>query len=346
LLPKPQVVAARISLPSDNAFESYEQAWAYLTGAGLADDTQIVFNQAMFDMLLDYTIHSDQSSFAIHPRLAGLGLRVSTELRFRPPGGAPQNFEYKGDPGLFRFHPSLSQTVARFMPMGFFEVLKGSDVLLFLFCAALLLPAFSAIVPFAIAFSIAHSITLLAAAGNLAPDVLWFPVLIETLIAVSIVYMAFEDIAGGVIRRRWILAAFCGIVFGFGFSFALRPALQFAGSHVAASALSYNAGIELGQALVLVLLVPVLALLFRFTSARRRVETIVLAALAADTGWHRAGERAGQLSQFGFGWHTIGAALPGTVMQWLTVILIAGGLALIVTGVFRNRAGSAAARAE
>ena len=44
------------------------------------------------------------------------------------------------------------------------------------------------------AFTIAHSITLIASAYNLAPDALWFPPLIETLIATSIVYMALENI--------------------------------------------------------------------------------------------------------------------------------------------------------
>ena len=46
------------------------------------------------------------------------------------------------------------------------------------------------------AFTVAHSITLIASAYNLAPDALWFPPLVETLIAASIVYMALENIVG------------------------------------------------------------------------------------------------------------------------------------------------------
>ena len=45
-------------------------------------------------------------------------------------------------------------------------------------------------------FTVAHSVTLIASAYGMAPDSLWFPPLIETLIAVSIVYMAFENIVG------------------------------------------------------------------------------------------------------------------------------------------------------
>ena len=51
-----------------------------------------------------------------------------------------------------------------------------------------------------------------------------------------------------------------GLVHGFGFSFALRQTLQFAGSHMLASLLSFNIGVELGQLLVLVLMIPVLEL--------------------------------------------------------------------------------------
>ena len=49
-----------------------------------------------------------------------------------------------------------------------------------------------------------------------------------------------------------------GLVHGFAFSFALREQLQFAGSHLLTSLLSFNIGVELGQLLVLVLLIPVL----------------------------------------------------------------------------------------
>ena len=49
-----------------------------------------------------------------------------------------------------------------------------------------------------------------------------------------------------------------GLVHGFGFSFALRQTLQFAGSHLLTSLLSFNVGVELGQLLVLVLLIPAL----------------------------------------------------------------------------------------
>jgi HupE/UreJ protein len=353
-LATPEVVQTLVSLPSDNSFASFDEAWAHVTGARLSSDTQVFRDQAMLDVLLDYRIHSDRSSFAVHSALSRLSERVSTDLRFLPAGGPSgdltRTFEYQGDPGLFQLDPGWRQAVQRFVPLGFFQILKGTDALLFLFCVALLFRNFLELMPFVIAFAVAHSTTLIASAYNLASDALWFPVLMETLIAVAIVYMAFENIVfilgtSNVVRRpkvRWPLAFGFGLVYGFGFAFALRPALQFAGSHVLASVLSFNLGVELGQLLVLLLLVPALDVLFRFTAAQQsaqRMETIILSALAADIGWHRVTDRADQLSQFSFQWPAFDAALLASGMRWLTIFLVLGGVASLVFAALRHRAG-------
>ena len=69
--------------------------------------------------------------------------------------------------------------------------------------------------------------------------------------------MALENIVGAsTVHRRWMITFGFGLVHGFGFSFALRQTLQFAGSHLLTSLLSFNVGVELGQLLVLVLLIP------------------------------------------------------------------------------------------
>src|SRR5207244_9629070 len=122
-------------------------------------------------------------------------------------------------------------------------------------------------------------------AFNLAPDALWFPPLIETLIAVSILYMALENIVGSKIGRRWIITFGFGLVHGFGFSFALRETLQFAGSHLLTSLLSFNLGVELGQILVLLLMIPALELLFARV-VEERMGTIILSAIGGPTAGH------------------------------------------------------------
>src|SRR4029078_11855304 len=187
--------------------------------------------------------------------------------------------------------PGWAQAAGRFVQLGFQHILDGTDHLLFLACLVIPFRRFRSLGLIVTAVTLAHSITLTSSAFDLAPGGLWFPPLVETLIAVSILYMALENIVGVMsVQRRWVLAFAFGLVYGFGFSFALRETLQFAGSHLVTSLLSFNVGVELGQLLVLAVLVPALQLLFRYVVAER-VGTIVLSAFVAHTAWHWTTER-------------------------------------------------------
>jgi hypothetical protein len=132
-LPKPQVVATRLSLESDPSFASYDQAFAHVTGPKLTNQTAIFWDQLMLDVLFDYPIESDKSRFSIHPALDRLAARVVIALRFLPPGGAVRAFEFQGDPGLVRLDPRWFQAAGEFVKLGFFHILDGTDHLLFLF---------------------------------------------------------------------------------------------------------------------------------------------------------------------------------------------------------------------
>ena len=336
-LPKPKVVATLLSLESDRSFLSYETALKHVLGPRLPPETTVVWDQVMLDVLFDYPIHSELSNFSIHPGLARLGLRVMTVLRFLPPSGVVRAFEYDGDPGLVRLDPRWYQAALRFVNLGFFHILDGTDHLLFLFCLVIPFRRFGALIPIVTSFTVAHSMTLIASAYDLAPDALWFPPLIETLIALSIVYMALENIVGtSSVHRRWIITFGFGLVHGFGFSFILRRTLQFAGTHMLTSLLSFNVGVELGQLLVLVLLIPVLEVLFRHVVAER-MGTIILSALVAHTGWHWMIDRGSTLSQYRFQWPVITAAMLVTVMRWLMAIVFLAGVIWLVYGILRRR---------
>ncbi|MBI2149353.1 MAG: HupE/UreJ family protein, partial [Acidobacteria bacterium] len=184
-LPKPRVVETRVSLPSDKSFASYEQAFAHVTGPRLPDETELYWDQALLDVLFEYPIESGRSEFAIHPAFERLGLRTVTVLRFMPPTGAIRAFEFDGDPGLVRLDPRWHQAAMTFVKMGFLHILDGTDHLLFLFCLVIPFRRFRPLIMIVTAFTVAHSITLIASAFNLGPSALWFPPLIETLIAES-----------------------------------------------------------------------------------------------------------------------------------------------------------------
>jgi hypothetical protein len=161
----------------------------------------------------------------------------------------------------------------------------------------------------------------MASAVGLAPDALWFPPLIEVLIAISIVYMAFENIVGPKLERRWLIAFGFGLVHGFGFSFALRQSMQFAGAHLATSLVSFNIGVELGQLLVIALAIPALALLFKYVVAER-MGTIILSAIVAHTAWHWMLDRGAILRQYRVQWPALDLAFLASAMRALMLVLI------------------------
>ena len=334
LVGDPRILSTRVSLESDRSFDTYEHALAHVTGPALTSATTLFWEQGMLDVLFEYPIESDRSHFAIHMAFDRLGITVVTALRFLPPGGVVRAYELEGDAGLVPLDPRWHQAALRFVTLGFFHILDGTDHLLFLFCLVIPFRRIWTLVPIVTAFTVAHSITLIAAAYNYAPGAQWFPPLIETLIATSIVYMALENIVVVTPRRRWLITFLFGLVHGFGFSFGLQHTVQFAGSYLLTSLLSFNVGVELGQLLVLVLIVPALDVLFRFVVAER-MGTIILSALVAHTAWHWMVDRYGVLRQFP--WPTVTAADAATAIRWVMALI-----AVLATAYLLSRAAASA----
>lgn len=329
LLLNPRIVSARMSLDSDRSFSTYEGALARVSGPPLPATTNLYWEQGILDVLIEYPIRSDGSLFSIHASFDKFSLHTITALRFMPPGGAVRAFELQGDAGLIRLDPRWNQAAARFVNFGFFHILDGTDHLLFLLCLVIPFRRLRTLIPIVTAFTVAHSVTLIASAYDYAPDAQWFPPLIETLIATSIFYMALENIVVERPKRRWIITFLFGLVHGFGFSFGLKQTLQFAGSHLLTSLLSFNIGVELGQLFVLVLAVPALELLFRYVVAER-MGTIILSVIVGHTAWHWMGDRFDVLRQFP--WPTVTTAGLASALRWLMVLVaIAAGLWLVST---------------
>ena len=320
-LPPPHLAGARVSLPSDRAFARYETALASVRAPPLAATVDLPWKQAVLDVALEYPIRSERARFAVRPALAHLGLRTTTVLRFLPPGGAERAFQLAGDPGLVRLDPRWHQAAARFVALGFGHILDGIDHLLFVLCLVIPVRRLRPLVGVVTSFTVAHSITLVASALGLAPGALWFPPLVEVLVALSIVYMAIENIVGARVDRRWALAFGFGLVHGFAFSFALRESMQFAGAHLATALLAFNVGVELGQLAVVAVAVPALALLFRRVVAER-MGTIVASALVAHTAWHWMLDRGAVLRQYRLGWPALDRAFVAGAMRATVLLLV------------------------
>jgi len=334
-----RLVGVRISLPTDRSFASFDRALAHVRGAPLDPAVEIPWQQALLDAVFEYPISSDGARFSIAPSWAHLGLETRTVLTFsRPP--AERVFHYVGDPGVVRLDPRWHQAAARFVRLGAQHIWGGTDHLLFLLC--LMIPACGvlALVPVITAFTVAHSITLIGAALGLAPDALWFPPLIETLIAASVLLLAIGNAVGMQSAHHWKLAFGFGLIHGFGFAFALQESLQFAGRHVVSSLFAFNVGVELGQLLTIVVAVPVLALLYRHLAPRPT--TIVMSVIVGHTAWHWMASRFGQLRQYDFRPPVIEWA---TALRWGMLVAITAAAAWLLALVF-HRLGHGPARAS
>lgn len=166
-----------------------------------------------------------------------------------------------------------------FLKLGVEHILTGYDHLLFLFGLLVACRRFSTAAKIITCFTVAHSLTLALA----ALDVVSLPGrVVEPLIAASIVFVGVENI----LRRgepgwRWALTFALGLVHGFGFAGALKEAgLDSSGAALLVPLFSFNLGVELGQAGVAAVLLPLLWKLRDLPTFERYGRQVISAAIA------------------------------------------------------------------
>lgn len=161
----------------------------------------------------------------------------------------------------------------RFLIEGVWHIWIGFDHILFLL--SLLLPAvlvmkmhrWQGVSSFGMAarevlwvvtsFTAAHSITLSLA----ALEIVSLPSrLVESAIALSVVLTAANNLWPLVNHRRWLLALGFGLIHGFGFASVLSD-LGLPADAMVLSLLGFNAGVEVGQMVIVVCFLPVAFLL-------------------------------------------------------------------------------------
>ena len=147
--------------------------------------------------------------------------------------------------------PGTMQVFWTYLVIGAEHILLGWDHLLFVIALVLLVQRGWAVVKAATAFTVAHSITLVASTLGYA-GLPQGPV--EALIALSIIFLAVELTKAGsetwTRRWPWIVAFAFGLLHGFGFAGALRE-IGLPEGEVPAALLAFNLGVEAGQLLVI-----------------------------------------------------------------------------------------------
>lgn len=189
--------------------------------------------------------------------------------RYVPRDGPVQSFRLTSDEpsATILAEPDALSVLIDYFVIGAEHIVFGWDHLLFVIALVLLIGSPWPVVKAATAFTIAHSITLVA-------TILGYSGLpgrpVEALIALSIVFLAVEvaivlrDPERQTLTRQypWAVAFVFGLVHGFGFAGALAD-IGLPQTQLAAALFAFNIGVEAGQLLVVALTMLVLAALRR-----------------------------------------------------------------------------------
>jgi hypothetical protein len=333
----PVAVEHRISLPSEGAFDTYDDALRHIRSQDLPPATDVFWNQGYFDVYLAFPIGSEDADLYVDPiPPSGVGDKMEVLIQFISPDGPIRTYRLSGDADRVALDPSWYQAARTFVESGVAHILGGIDHLLFLLCLVLPLRNLRLLLPVVTSFTIAHSIALVASAQGLVPSGEWFPPLVEALIAGSIVYMAVENVIAPNLRRRWVITGVFGIVHGFGFSYGLQQEFQLAGDHLLTSLLSFNIGVEIGQIIVLMVTMPLLALLFR-VAALHRFGIAVGSIFIGHTGWHWMIDRVAVFPSLE--WPTL-VTTVSTLARVLIILMLVGAAARVLTRLKQRGAGT------
>lgn len=176
---------------------------------------------------------------------------------------------------------SLAAQVAEYMKLGIEHIFLGYDHIMFLVGLVIVGGRFASLVKIVTAFTIAHSITLaLAVLGVVTPASRW----VESGIALSIAYVAIENLISSAPRHRWVLAFCFGLVHGFGFAGVLTE-IGLPTRGLAAALLAFNFGVEVGQLCIVAALFPLALWLSRTRFQRPVVIGVSLIVLVFAVGW-------------------------------------------------------------
>jgi hypothetical protein len=210
------------------------------------------------------------------------GAHYMTIATIRSPGGGEHLLGPESSRITVDFGTPSPGGRAGFIRLGIEHILTGYDHLLFLFALLIGATNFWRVLGIASMFTLAHSITLSLAVLGLvhAPASV-----VEPLIALSIIWVAIENVLGeGRLWHRFAITFVFGLVHGFGFADALSP-LSLSGLPLVRALSGFNLGVELGQAFAIALVLPMMIGVGRLARAALVYRYASLAVAAAGAYW-------------------------------------------------------------
>jgi hydrogenase/urease accessory protein HupE len=157
--------------------------------------------------------------------------------------------------------PSHAGVAKEFFVLGVEHIWMGIDHIIFLLGLVMLGGKMKDLLKTVTAFTVSHSVTLaLAVLGVVAPS----PDLIEPIIALSVAYVGLENFFVKDTSKRWRIAAAFGFIHGFGFAGALGE-IALPKETLPTALAMFNIGVEAGQLVLLLGIVPLFAFLRKQT---------------------------------------------------------------------------------
>jgi hydrogenase/urease accessory protein HupE len=178
--------------------------------------------------------------------------------------------------------PTRMEVVRQYLVLGFTHIVPmGLDHILFVLGIFLLTTKLKPILMQVTAFTIAHSITLgLTIYGLVSVS----PRIVEPMIALSIVYVAIENLITSDLKPWRVAIVFCfGLLHGMGFAGVLKD-LGLPRSQFLTALVTFNVGVEAGQLTVIALAFSLVAYWHRAKPWYRQRFVIPASAMIAATG--------------------------------------------------------------
>jgi hypothetical protein len=182
--------------------------------------------------------------------------------------------------------PPLAQQISSFISLGIEHIWTGYDHILFLVSLLMLGGELGYLLKIVTAFSVSHTFTLFLAVFNIISLPSRF---VEIVIALSIAYIAGENLWRKEPKARWQIAFGFGLIHGLGFSSVLQE-LSLPKTNLITSLASFALGIEIGQFAIVIAVYFLLKYLQRFDwhLTLRRLVSIVIMGMSAIWFWERA----------------------------------------------------------
>lgn len=210
-----------------------------------------------------YSLKCDRALAGDTISLVGLEQLITDVLvRLQPLEGSARILRATPDQPLVTFatNPGSFEVAGTYFVLGVEHILLGIDHLLFVLALVLLIRGVARLIWTITAFTLAHSVTLIATSLG------WISLPsapVEAVIALSIVFLASELASTRPEAERlservpWLVAAAFGLLHGFGFAGALAE-IGLPDGDVPLALLCFNLGVEAGQLLFVALVLVIL----------------------------------------------------------------------------------------